>query len=545
MERTDFDPTLYSAPLAVLDFQSLYPSIFIAYNLCYSTLLRSGEDGHLHEGRDYVACPISDHLPVGHRFVTREVRGGLLPTLMQRLLSERRQCQLDKRQADQKGDSRLAMVLDSRQKALKLTANAMYGFCGAGVSPFQCMPLAETCLRFGQAISTAVMSLLQKTFSVRVVYGQTDSLFVELNASSIDEANAVAARMVDAANASLPSCIRLVLERILSPACLFQINRYSGVERVSMSCQQLLIKGLESQSRSSAPLIRQWQRWALQQLLVESVEPQRIVDETVRFVERMFEGNVFSMEQFILTAALWRVEQEDINQWPAQPMSKLLASANTPAAIVAIKRCKRDGQRFVTGERLSFVYVATAGLGASQLEEAECPVYALANSLPLRYDVYLHKFKPVIERTLAPFLCATSLRSAMASIANIKRVSRMPNNRAQCWASFVPTRKCLCCAANCGHAGSVVFQRRLAVDVDRGLCGACNTAEVRRDLCLAELEALRSAELRLHQLRRFTGALTGGLFWRPRSEQHAFAEAHALERYNEILGKLEILGAAV
>lgn len=32
----------YSLPIATLDFSSLYPSIMMAHNLCYTTLLQKG-----------------------------------------------------------------------------------------------------------------------------------------------------------------------------------------------------------------------------------------------------------------------------------------------------------------------------------------------------------------------------------------------------------------------------------------------------------------------------------------------------------------------
>lgn len=37
----------YSIPIATLDFSSLYPSIMMAHNLCYTTLLQKGtQDKH-------------------------------------------------------------------------------------------------------------------------------------------------------------------------------------------------------------------------------------------------------------------------------------------------------------------------------------------------------------------------------------------------------------------------------------------------------------------------------------------------------------------
>lgn len=47
---------MYCSPVVVLDFQSLYPSQIIAYNLCYTSLLgrplhaRAGVDVSVHAG---------------------------------------------------------------------------------------------------------------------------------------------------------------------------------------------------------------------------------------------------------------------------------------------------------------------------------------------------------------------------------------------------------------------------------------------------------------------------------------------------------------
>ena len=50
-------------------------------------------------------------------------------------------------------------ILDSRQKALKLTANALYGFTGAMASPLQSVPLADGCLALGSQVTLPRHSL--------------------------------------------------------------------------------------------------------------------------------------------------------------------------------------------------------------------------------------------------------------------------------------------------------------------------------------------------------------------------------------------------
>jgi DNA polymerase delta subunit 1 len=49
----------YDVPIATLDFSSLYPSIMMAHNLCYTTLVDKGQIDRLKlvKGQDYIQTP--------------------------------------------------------------------------------------------------------------------------------------------------------------------------------------------------------------------------------------------------------------------------------------------------------------------------------------------------------------------------------------------------------------------------------------------------------------------------------------------------------
>lgn len=104
----------YDVPIATLDFASLYPSIMQAHNLCYTTLLdaRIASTLNLVKDEDYVVTPNGD------LFVTSKRRRGLLPIILQDLLSARKRARAELKNEK---DSFKRAVLDGRQLALKVS----------------------------------------------------------------------------------------------------------------------------------------------------------------------------------------------------------------------------------------------------------------------------------------------------------------------------------------------------------------------------------------------------------------------------------------
>ncbi len=73
----------YKSPIVTLDFASLYPSIMIAHNLCSTTLINEQDLNKLSKD-SYTTTPSNDY------FITPHVQPGVLPQILQNLLSERK-----------------------------------------------------------------------------------------------------------------------------------------------------------------------------------------------------------------------------------------------------------------------------------------------------------------------------------------------------------------------------------------------------------------------------------------------------------------------
>lgn len=185
-------PGLYN-DCAVVDFSSLYPSIIIADNICYSTYTPIDKLDKRHTynqiiveiDREYAEAYYSDNiLDVNYENETAKIQVffrndvvGIVPALLKKLIDKRNECKRNMKTCHEDEKP----VWDKRQYAYKIAANSIYGLLG-GSDPNLKFPLAAACVTSqGRMYLNSTVSLLNGIDKVRVVYGDTDSCFIKID----------------------------------------------------------------------------------------------------------------------------------------------------------------------------------------------------------------------------------------------------------------------------------------------------------------------------------------------------------------------------
>ncbi|XP_065184530.1 uncharacterized protein LOC135815197 [Sycon ciliatum] len=263
----------YSDPVIVLDFQSLYPSMMIAHNYCYSTCLgrlaQYSDDGvdrikfgcstlevtadMLKELEDDVSIS-----PNGIVFVKEHVRRGILPQMLDEILSTR--IMVKKAMKQCKADKSVHRMLDHRQLGLKLIANVTYGYTNANFSGrMPCIEVADSIVRKGRETLERAIQLVRSTskWGGRVVYGDTDSMFIQVPGVSKERAFEIGKEIVDAVTADNPKPVKLKFEKVYYPCVLQTKKRYCGYkyETLDQKEPEFEAKGIETVRRDGCPAV--------------------------------------------------------------------------------------------------------------------------------------------------------------------------------------------------------------------------------------------------------------------------------------------------
>ena len=164
-----------------IDFSSLYPSIIVALNLCFTTLLRKEDWNKVNIKDCNVVTWKEDKSGIDreYRFVKPHIRKGILPTVLSELLLNRYKI---KGQMKIETNDIVKAILDKKQLALKITANSIYGLTGVtynmGKLPLKIISAATTAS--GRLYIKQAAEYVEKKYKGTVIYGDTDSIMFNI-----------------------------------------------------------------------------------------------------------------------------------------------------------------------------------------------------------------------------------------------------------------------------------------------------------------------------------------------------------------------------
>ncbi|CAD5119813.1 DgyrCDS8397 [Dimorphilus gyrociliatus] len=397
---------VYKDPVIVLDFQSLYPSIMIAYNICFTTCLgklynlKNCDKSDIELGccqysidpQEVVRLADKNLLYVSPNkvvFVKQEVRTGVISDLVDDLIETRQLVKARLKECDDKSKSRL---LQARQLGLKLAANTTYGYTAASFSGrMPCVEVADAIVQTARKTLENAIELVKKEFPMcKILYGDTDSMFVLTPGKTVAEAFELGKQMVKVVTDANPPPVKLKLEKVYSSSVLQAKKRYAGWAYESPDGEPFLdCKGIETVRRDSCPVVSKILAKTLNLLLraPNIQEGVRLVKEYVlKQCSKVLAGRV-NVQDFILAKEYRGSYKQD----------------HIPAALIARKRLAADPRSEPKiSERVPYVIISGPP-GVRLKDNVREPIELLVDSsLRINADYYLSKqILPPLHRVLS------------------------------------------------------------------------------------------------------------------------------------------------
>ena len=451
-------------PVACLDYSSLYPSSMISENLSHDSKVWTKEfdlAGQLvretgvkdasgnyifdnMDGYEYVDVTYDTYkwIPNQRGRAIKTLNGtkicrfaqpkdgvkAIMPTVLEELLAARK---ATRKLAEATEDPFMANILDKRQLGYKVTANSLYGQCGAKTSTFYDVDIAASTTATGRKLLTYGKRIVEEVYGdakveskkfgfvntkAEYIYGDTDSVFFTFNLATSDgipirgkdalEITIEFAKEVgNLATKFLKSPHAWVYEKTLMPFCLLSKKRYIGMlyedkpEKPKRKSMGIVLK-----RRDNAPIVKDIYGGVIDILMKE-----QNVETAIKFLKTSLQNLVdekVPMDKLIISKSLRSGYKN-----PAQIAHKVLAD----------RMGKRDpGNKPSIGDRIPFVYIQNPDKKALQGERIEHPDYIQANKIKPNYAFYItNQIMKPIQQVFA--LVLENIPSYKRQVPGLKR----------------------------------------------------------------------------------------------------------------------------
>jgi len=399
----------YYKPITALDFEGLYPSIMMAHNLCYSSLVMDPKYENV-PGIEYETFEIPVPSKVEGQPPTKRMckfaQG--VPTLLPSILIELKQFRKQAKKDMAASTGALQAMYNGKQLAYKISMNSVYGFTGASKGILPCVNIASTVTTKGRSMIDQTKEYVEKHFpGSRVRYGDTDSVMVEFDVGdrkgieAVEYSWEIGERAAEECTALFKKPNNLELEKVYWPYFLYSKKRYAAKlwtqgKDGKMNMDYIDVKGLQLVRRDNTANVREVCKELLDVVLESSdTEPPKAL--ALQRALELIEGDVPN-EKLTLSQGLsdsYKVKGNsvsvnspgivDINQAHVQVVRKM--------------RERQPGSEPQSGDRVPYILVKTEDPKAKAFEKSEDPKYAKDNNVPVDYEYYfMNKFlNPVCD----------------------------------------------------------------------------------------------------------------------------------------------------
>jgi DNA polymerase I/DNA polymerase-2 len=323
--------------IALFDFASLYPSITITHNVSPEMV-------------DCKDCKVSERNEVpgsNHHFCGN--KKGFVPMVLEELVGARNEI---KHRMKKLGPRTMEYkVLFNRQYALKIIANASYGYYGYAGSRWYSRICAESITAWGRMYIRDVIGMAEN-MKYNVIYGDTDSLFVKIKAKKD------AREFLKKVNDKLPGIMELDF-RDSYEAGIFVTGKTTGVaakKRYALidSDGSLTIRGFEKVRRDWSEIAKSTQEKVLKAILKDK-SPEKAVRTVRRIVDELKKRKV-GLDDLIIYTQLTKPVEEYESVGPH---------------VMAAKKMIKSGLTVREGSTIAYVITKGTGSISERAEPAE------------------------------------------------------------------------------------------------------------------------------------------------------------------------------
>jgi len=464
----DATPGAHFDPIAGLDFASLYPSIMIAHNFDYSTIIEEDEFDNLEgiEYEDIIWEEETEELDSEEKPIMKEIKvryvqnkKGIMPKILERLWKERKA--IRKQMKTLSSDDSLYAVLNGVQLAIKVTMNSIYGFTGARYGRLPNKKIAASVTAKGRQMIAHSKSCAEEWYNCEVVYGDTDSIYVKFKSDlkGQDHMNyvfKVAPECADRISATFKKPIELEFEKVMYPFILYSKKRYASLFWTNpLKYDYIDYKGIQVVRRDNCSFVRENSKKIFEYIFLndkilnysfDTVEEliQTSTDYARERISKLVNGEV-AMKELLLSKSLRAgyafdkkavckecgktyyetnvlgKKEMNINVLTKKSVDEFIkvkhmcvsckketdfekCPANIPHVALSRKREERDKMDKVASGD-RVPYVFVNYSGSRQFEKVEDPAYVIKNGVPIDYIYYFeHQFKSAIQTIFEPMM---------------------------------------------------------------------------------------------------------------------------------------------